>query len=293
MNNNNLTEVSILNVSSLIDLTGGWIDNLHNISNTFFVDKSNSRVGIGTTPTTTLDVAGQIRGTNGLTITTGTVSLPNDQIDSSEVSFNYAAAGSKGGDATGLACTDCVDGSDLADSITLDADLNIDSNTLYIDYTNNEVGIGTNTPDRKVEIIDASNPQLRLTQSDGVDYADLQTDSTGELTITTTGTYINLRDDSGDAYVDVIGGAASSSGVLRLFYGNSDTGNNLYLYQNSTDGNIFTTFGDIELNPAGGDVVIATSDNILITTVPSTGGNAGTDLCIDANGRLCQCGACA
>jgi hypothetical protein len=45
---------------------------------------------------------------NGLTVSAGTVSLPANQIDSSEVSFNYAGSTSKGGPATDVSCTDCV-----------------------------------------------------------------------------------------------------------------------------------------------------------------------------------------
>lgn len=46
------------------------------------------------------------------------------------------------------------------------------------------VGIGTDGPDRKLDILDASNPQLRLSQTDGTIYTDLQVAaSTGDLTI--------------------------------------------------------------------------------------------------------------
>ncbi|MCX8179470.1 MAG: NYN domain-containing protein, partial [Candidatus Aenigmarchaeota archaeon] len=72
-------------------------------------------VGIGTTsPVRKLDVIGDINATGtlyastGLTVSSGTVNLPANQIDSSEVSFNYAGSTSKGGPASDLACTDCV-----------------------------------------------------------------------------------------------------------------------------------------------------------------------------------------
>ena len=52
--------------------------------------------------TNALNVGGTITGSTGLVISAGTVSLPNNQIDSAEVNFNYAAASSKGGPALTL-----------------------------------------------------------------------------------------------------------------------------------------------------------------------------------------------
>ncbi|MEM5799561.1 MAG: hypothetical protein QXZ43_02765 [Candidatus Aenigmatarchaeota archaeon] len=54
------------------------------------------------------EIGGSLTIDNGLTVSTGTISLPADQIDSNEVSFNYAGSTSKGGPASDLACTDCV-----------------------------------------------------------------------------------------------------------------------------------------------------------------------------------------
>ena len=56
------------------------------------------------------------------------------------------------------------------------------------------VGIGTTGPDRILDILDASNPQLRLTQADGTAYTDFRTDNSGNLTITTSGSYIVAAD---------------------------------------------------------------------------------------------------
>lgn len=46
------------------------------------------------------------------------------------------------------------------------------------------LGVGTTGPDRKLDILDASNPQLRLTQADGTQYLDFQVNSSGNLAIT-------------------------------------------------------------------------------------------------------------
>ena len=78
-----------------------------------------------------------------------------DCVSSGEVQFNYASSSSEGGAADDLACTDCVDGSDLADSITLDSNLDIDSGTLYVDQSNNRIGIGTSSPGNLLHIYDS------------------------------------------------------------------------------------------------------------------------------------------
>lgn len=46
------------------------------------------------------------------------------------------------------------------------------------------IGIGTLSPDKRLEIFDSSNAQLRLTNTDATDYADFEVDSSGDLTIT-------------------------------------------------------------------------------------------------------------
>ncbi len=55
------------------------------------------------------------------------------------------------------------------------------------------VGINTTGPDRRLDVLDASNPQLRLTQADGTQYGEFQVNSSGNLTTTLTGTTLTLR----------------------------------------------------------------------------------------------------
>ena len=49
------------------------------------------------------------------------------------------------------------------------------------------VGINTSDPDRKLDVLDASNPQFRYTQADGTTYGEIQADSSGYTIFTTTG----------------------------------------------------------------------------------------------------------
>ncbi len=69
------------------------------------------------------------------------------------------------------------------------------------------VGMGTTGPDRKLDILDASNPQLRVSQADGSVYTDVQAKSTGGVHITPTGgTYAGhtfLKSGSASSYLVV------------------------------------------------------------------------------------------
>lgn len=65
---------------------------------------------------------------------------------------------------------------------------------MRIDSTGN-IGINTTGPDRKLDILDVSNPQLRLTHTDATDYADFQVDTNGDLTITPSGTKVVIAGD--------------------------------------------------------------------------------------------------
>ncbi|MBI2642125.1 MAG: hypothetical protein HYW96_00940, partial [Candidatus Wildermuthbacteria bacterium] len=82
-----------------------------------------------------------------------------------------------------------------ANTLALTNSLNIDSNTLYIDASNNKVGLGTLTPARMLEIL-GSGPQLRIS-ADASNYTDLSHGAAGLFTINTTGFGIGFADGVG------------------------------------------------------------------------------------------------
>jgi len=51
---------------------------------------------------------------------------------------------------------------DGSNNVAVTGDLTVDTNTLYVDSTNNRVGIGTASPSRNVSIVDSSVPLLQL-----------------------------------------------------------------------------------------------------------------------------------
>ncbi|XOB41124.1 MAG: hypothetical protein ACKKMW_00005 [Candidatus Nealsonbacteria bacterium] len=103
-------------------------------------------------------------------------------------------------------------------SSTINHNLTVGTSTaLYVDSGNGRVGIGTTGPDRKLDILDSTNPQLRITQADGSTYADFKVDSAGDLTIDAQGGDIRALDEN--LWV-CAGGACPSFG----FTGNGNLG---------------------------------------------------------------------
>lgn len=102
------------------------------------------------------------------TTTTGTQRLTIDS------SGNATFSGSLGAGAfTATQLTINNAGADLDSRIAGDTDANL----VYTDAGNDRVGIGTAGPDRKLDILDATNPQLRLTKTDGTDWASFRADA--------------------------------------------------------------------------------------------------------------------
>jgi|GEM_PF-3839834 len=91
---------------------------------------------------------------------------------------------------------------------------------LMVDASGN-VGINTTGPDRKLDVLDDTDPQLRLTQTDGTVYADFQVDSNGDLTVAATGGDFNFTDGTNTLI------AIKDQGVYPFLNlaGKTDTGN--------------------------------------------------------------------
>jgi len=69
-------------------------------------------------------------------------------------------------------------------------------------YSSSSLGVGTAGPDRTLDVLHASDPQIRLTQADGTVYVDLKADSSGNLNVLPSGTTVTLG--GGTAGVDYI-----------------------------------------------------------------------------------------
>jgi hypothetical protein len=72
--------------------------------------------------------------------------------------------------------------------------------------------VNTAGPDRKLDILDTANPQLRLTQADGTQFVDFQADSSSNLIISNAGdlilsnanTEIKIKESVGNTYYGIL-----------------------------------------------------------------------------------------
>ena len=110
---------------------------------------------------------------------------------------------------------------------------------LFLDAGVNKIGINTSGPDRILDILDSTDPQLRLTQADATAYTDFQTNATGDLTITPSGGDIAFSDGTYTL------AAIKDQGVYPFWNlaGKTDTGNPLTcaegdIYYNAFDDTI-------------------------------------------------------
>ena len=60
-----------------------------------------------------------------------------------------------------------VTSADLDTNIAITGDLTVDTNTLYVDSTNNRVGIGTSSPTKLLHVESDSGPTIRVTDTTG------------------------------------------------------------------------------------------------------------------------------
>ncbi len=189
-------------------------------SGLLYLDGSSNKIGIGTTnPLATLDVRSldTDKAVASFSGATNLATLILEQNGSGDI-FTASASGqtqfviTSGGN-VGIGLADPTSRLQIAGAtstisndsgdITLDAasgNISLAGNSLINannGFFGGSVGIGTVTPARRLEIVDASNPQLRLTHTEGSIYTDFQMNSNGDLVVNVDGISNQLVLDNG------------------------------------------------------------------------------------------------
>jgi ethanolamine utilization microcompartment shell protein EutS len=217
-------------------------------TDTLVVDATNNRIGIvNSTPSYTMDVNGDINTSTDYNIG-GTQVLSSTTLGSGIVNSSLTSVGT-------------------LTSLDVSGDLTVDTNTLYVDSTNNEVGIGTLTPARLLDVngaslfrgdltfdnlnfdIDYTNGRVGIGQTAGSDALTVNGSTTlsGDLTVDTNTLYVDSTNnrvgilDTTPSYTMDVNGDINFTGTL---YNNgitfesggafTDTGSEAYY----TDGNV-------------------------------------------------------
>jgi len=93
------------------------------------------------------------------------------------------------------------------------------TNSLVID-SGSKIGINTSYPRRRLDILDTSAAQIRLTHTDNSIYTDIKTDSNGDLTITPSGDEIILPAGKNLTFATATGTKiGTAANQLLSFYG--------------------------------------------------------------------------
>jgi hypothetical protein len=248
-----INPTNTLDVSGTANITG----NLSVDTNTLFVDASNNRVGVGTiTPTTTLDVAGAVTATS---YNCGQVIVSSNQIyrnSSNEFYVNFTGTGNtivgnNIGNVSIGAGTNPSYKLDVGGTARVSGDFLVDTNTLFVDSSNNRVGIGTITPTEKLTI--NSGNLLMNGTFDGM----LMNPGVGggSLAITRGGTFTNNVQQINAPYTDNVG--SSSGGGSQIALGKNEM--TFSTYPNTgTAGSPITLTERMKLTPTGLGINTAT-----------------------------------
>ena len=135
-----------------------------------------------------------------------------------------------------------------------------ETNELFWDDANKRFGVGTTTPRRKLDVLDTTDHQFRLTYTDGVAFADFRVDPAGNLDVHPTGSIISLNDGA-DEGVQIYLDASNWIGNMTNNKWFSVTGGS-----EEPRGGSFIAYGDSAPGTPGGLLIRAGSDTETLTT---------------------------
>ena len=164
--------------------------------------------------------------------------------------------------ATSTKLTTTSTGINVTGTVTADG-LTVDANTLYVDSTNNRVGIGTSSPSVKLQVVGTSNTDVALLGTVGTRLTVEPNDATGEVKL-------KVEDPSGNNYSKFMtfhtAGGSGASERMRI-----DSSGNLKF--DSGYGSAATAYGCrawVNFNGTG-TIAIRASGNVSSITDNGTG----------------------
>jgi len=244
-------------------------------------------------------------------VTLGAVSIATGGIGATELAATTVAANSYGGATTGIATftvdadgrlttaatatlstggitDDTIDWADIADSMTLDANLaigagsdysiNIDSNTLYVDTANNRIGIGTTNTLETLNVGGSASiagnlvfSGARVIGSREFNLLTIGDSATGDILFNPASTK-QVRFFSSNTYFNSSGDLILNGQIDANGTGTHDIAGTLNL-----SGNTLTASGDLTISPTGGDLILNDTTTLNI-------GGSGSDVAYNVIG---------
>ena len=248
----------------------------------------NTNVGIRTTnPHATLHVSGSTVITENLAVT-GSITGSSFTNGTVVIASNNNVSGISTLTATNLAGTITTAAQTNITSVGNLSDLTVDSTTFRVNGTSNKVGVGRTAPAKKLEVVDNSAAQLRLSHTADSKFADFQTTTAGDLTISSSSGKIGFGTSTPTATLSITGTldvSASSNPVKFLGVLPAQTTTSSFLALDSNNNLILTSSGTVVTEFVSASILTYTNpaNNRLITSVDTTSVNGEANLTFDGS----------
>ena len=244
--------------------TGSDLEVFHDGSNSIINDAGTGELQIqvgGSTKLSTSSTGVDVTGTADM----DTLSIGGTAITATAAELNYV-------DGVTSAIQTQLDAKAPTASPTFTGDLTVDTDTLYVDSTNDRVGIGTTSPSHLVEVTGASNNTIKISSTSG--YSQLLLDGTDSVNYIT-----NIGNSNTAATAFYVGGAErariDSSGSLLVGKTTTDVATQGARID-STGRGFFTRSGSFcaQLNrlSSDGEIFRLSKDGSTVGSIASGGG---------------------
>ena len=110
------------------------------------------------------------------------------------------------------------------------------SNKLVVEGDTDNIGMGTATPRRAVDVLDSSNPQLRLSHTDDTEYLEFQSLSTGDAVMKMTDSICYVRSGDAITYLQLQNTTSGFAEDVEVGLTVGLSGNAAYIYNRETAG---------------------------------------------------------